>query len=109
MGVVGPAVPEAAAASRIAESLPAPGTSCLSASFCCSSAEPDEPRAATFIAAYKAPVGECAKQDRKPLSSVVPGPNVFGSVGVAMRPTSSQFDFGAVPSVVSEEAGSPQT
>jgi hypothetical protein len=63
-----------------------------------------------FAAAYSAPVGECAKQERRPLASVLPGPNSAGDVGAATFPTSSHLvSVGAVAGLAWSPEGRPHT
>ena len=63
-----------------------------------------------FAAAYSAPVGECAKQERRPLASVLPGPNWVGDVGAAILPTNSHLvSAGVVAGLAWSPEGRPQT
>src|SRR6478735_802612 len=63
-----------------------------------------------FAAAYSAPVGECAKQERRPLDSVLPGPNRAGDVGAAILPTSSHLvSVGVVAGLAWSPEGRPHT
>ena len=63
-----------------------------------------------FAAAYNAPVGECAKQERRPLASVLPGPNCVGEVGAAILPTNSHLvSAGVVAGLALSPDGRPHT
>ncbi|MCY1375899.1 hypothetical protein D9M69_633490 [compost metagenome] len=63
-----------------------------------------------FAAAYNAPVGECAKQERRPLASVLPGPNCIGDVGAAILPTNSHLvSAGVVAGLAWSPDGRPHT